>query len=256
VLEQGDYAGEAVLPFTRAGAELIVAYAVELGLTVEERRRGERRLHAISLKDDYLIVEEHDLAIATYELTSTLDRPAEVTVEHTRLAGYELAESRPPDEESAGFARWRVPCPPRSRTELVVTERRLVSRHEHVRSVSGAQLRDYLAGKLLDAATVRALEAILALYRQVDEAQGKLRELDQGREALYKQQRQIQGNLQPLGHEGDEGALRQRYVASLGQIEDKLAELAADEARLREEIARLEDQAAKRLRRAGRQGSQ
>jgi hypothetical protein len=256
VLEEGDYAGEAVLPFTRAGAELIVAYAVELGLTVEERRRGERRLHAISLKDDYLIVEEHDLAIATYELTSTLDRPAEVTVEHTRLAGYELAESRPPDEESAGFARWRVPCPPRSRTELVVTERRLVSRHEHVRSVSGAQLRDYLAGKLLDAATVRALEAILALYRQVDEAQGKLRELDQGREALYKQQRQIQGNLQPLGHEGDEGALRQRYVASLGQIEDKLAELAADEARLREEIARLEDQAAKRLRRAGRQGSQ
>jgi hypothetical protein len=256
VLEQGDYAGEAVLPFTRAGAELIVAYAVELGLTVEERRRGERRLHAVHLKDDYLIVEEHDLAIATYELTSTLDRPAEVTVEHTRLAGFEVAETRAPDEESAGFARWRVPCAPRSRTQLVVTERRLVSRHEHVRSVSGAQLRDYLAGKLLDPATVRALEAILALYRQVDEAQAKLRELDQGREALYKQQRQIQGNLQPLGHEGDEGALRQRYVASLGQIEDQLAELAAAEGRLREEIARLEDQAAKRLRRMGRQGSQ
>jgi hypothetical protein len=255
VLEQGDYAGEAVLPFTRAGAELIVAYAVELGVTVEERRRGERRLHAIRLQDDYAIIEEHDLAITSYELTSALDRPAEVTVEHGRLAGYEVAETRAPDEESAGFARWRVPCAPHSRTQLLVTERRLVSRHEHVRSMSGAQLRDYLAGKLLDPATVRALEGVLALYRQVEEAQQQLRQLEQGRETLYKQQRQIQGNLQPLGHDGDEGALRQRYVAALGQLEDQLAELAAAERRLQEEIARLEDQAAKRLKRLGRQGS-
>ena len=256
VLEQGDYAGEAVLPFTRAGAELIVAYAVELGITVEERRRSERRLHAIHLQEEYAIIEEHDLAITTYEITSALDRPAEVTVEHSRLAGYEVAETRPPDEESAGFARWRVPCAPHSRTQLVVIERRLISRHEQVRSMSGAQLRDYLANKLLDPATVRSLEGILALYRQVGEAEQQLRQLDQSREALYKQQRQIQGNLQPLGREGEEGALRQRYVATLGQIEDQLAAHAASEQRLREEIARLEEQAAKRLKRLARPGSQ
>jgi hypothetical protein len=254
VLENGDYAGEAVISFTRAGSELIVAYAVELGVTVEEQRRGERRLHAIHLRDDYLIFEEHDLAITTYDLSSTLDRPTEVTVEHARLVGYEVAETRAPDEESAGFARWRVACAARSRTSLVVTERRLVSRHEQVRRLNGALLREYLADKLLEPATVRALEAILALYRQVDEAQAQLRQSDQRREAVYKQQSQIQGNLQPLGHEGEEGALRQRYVATLGQLEDQLGQLAADEQRLREEIARLEDQATKRLKRLSRQG--
>jgi hypothetical protein len=254
VLENGDYAGEAVISFTRAGSELIVAYAVELGVTVEEQRRGERRLHAIHLRDDYMIFEEHDLAITTYDLSSTLDRPTEVTVEHARLVGYEVAETRAPDEESAGFARWRVACAARSRTSLVVTERRLVSRHEQVRRLNGALLREYLADKLLEPATVRALETILALYRQVDEAQAQLRQSDQRREAVYKQQSQIQGNLQPLGHEGEEGALRQRYVATLGQLEDQLGQLAADEQRLREEIARLEDQATKRLKRLSRQG--
>ncbi len=252
VLAHGDYAGEAVLPFTRAGGELIVPYAVELGLKVEEQRRGARRLHAISLQGDYALIEEHDLIITSYDLSSTLDQAVEVTVEHARASAYELAETRAPHEESAGFARWRVPCAPQARTTFVVSERRLVSRHEQVRSLSGAQLRDYLADKLLDAATVKALEGILALYRQVDEAQGKLRQTEQEREAIYKQQRQIQGNLQPLGREGDEGALRQRYVATLGQLEDRLAALAAEERATNEQIARLEEQAARRLKRLTR----
>ena len=252
VLAHGDYAGEAVLPFTRAGGELIVPYAVELGIKVEEQRRGARRLHAISLQGDYALIEEHDLIITSYDLSSTLDQAVEVTVEHARASAYELAETRAPHEESAGFARWRVPCAPQARTTFVVSERRLVSRHEQVRSLSGAQLRDYLADKLLDAATVKALEGILALYRQVDEAQGKLRQSEQEREAIYKQQRQIQGNLQPLGREGDEGALRQRYVATLGQLEDRLAALAAEERATNEQIARLEEQAARRLKRLTR----
>ncbi len=252
VLAEGDYAGEAVLPFTRAGAELIVPFAVELGLKVEEERAGRRELVGISFRGDYAIFEEHDLLVTTYHLISGVDRPLEVTVEHGRLAGYDVAEPRAPDEESAGFARWRVPCPPQARVAFAVTERRLVSRSEQVRSLSGAQLKAFLRERLLDQATVKALAAILALYQQADEAQAQIRKLDQEREAVYKQQRQIQGNLQPLGRDGEEGALRQRYVTTLGQLEDRLAALAADEERLRATIAALEEQATKRLKRLGK----
>ena len=45
-----EIAGEAVLPFTRAGGELIVPYAVELGITVSERSRGERKLHGVRIR--------------------------------------------------------------------------------------------------------------------------------------------------------------------------------------------------------------
>lgn len=249
VLTEGDYAGEAVLPFTSAGSELIVPYAVELGIRVVEQRRSERRLHALHVRGDYAVFEEHDYTFTVYSISSSLARAIEVTVEHRRHPGYDLAEPGPPDETTAEFARWRVRCAPHARTEFAVAERRMLSRKELVRSLTGAQLRDYLANKILDAATVRSLEGVLELYRQADEAQGRLRQLDAEREAVYTQQRQIQGNLQPLGREGDEGTLRQRYIASLAQLEDRLAQLAADQATTREQIARIEEQAARRLKR-------
>jgi hypothetical protein len=247
VLDGGDYAGEAVLPFTRAGGELIIPFAIELGLSVEEQRRGQRKLAALRLRDEYLILEEHDLALTSYHLTSGLDRPAEVTVEHSRRAEYDLAGPRDPDEESAGFARWRVACPPQARTVFEVTERRLVSRHEQVRGLDGRRLQTFLRDRLLSAETVKGLEGVLDLYRQADAAQAQIGQVERVREGLYQQQRQIQGNLTPLGREGEEGALRQRYVTTLGQIEDQLAAAAAAETRLRAEIARLEELAVARL---------
>jgi hypothetical protein len=249
VLEGGDYAGEAVLPFTRAGGELIVPFAVELGITVSEQARAERRLRAVHIRDDYAIYEEYDLRFRSYELVSGLDRPAEVMIEQGRLSGYELADTPAPAEESAGFARWRVACPPQSRSSFVVCERRLLRRQEQVRSLSGERLKELLGGGMLDQATARALDGVLRLYRQAAEAQGQLRQVEQEREAIYKQQRQIQGNLQPLGREGDEGVLRQRYVGTLSQLEDGLAALSAREGQLRQAIAELEEQAARRLKR-------
>jgi hypothetical protein len=145
-----------------------------------------------------------------------------------------------------------VLCPAQSRSTFEVRERRLLSRHEQVRNLSGAQLRDFLANKLLDPATLRTLEGILTLYRQVHEAQTGLRSLGEERDAIFRQQTQIQGNLQPLGRDGEEGALRQRYVAALGQLEDRLAAIAAEEQATRQQIERLEDQAARRIRRLHR----
>ena len=249
VLADGDYAGEAVLPFTKTGGELFVPFAIELGLKVEEERSGERRLIGMSFENEFAIFEEHDLALTTYHLISGLDRAVEVMVEHVRLISYEVAAPRAPDEESAGFARWRVACAPQAHTILQITERQLTRRSEQVRNLNGTRLQAFLRDKILDAATVKALESILDFYRQAAQLQLQITILVQEREKIFKQQRQIQGNLQPLAREGEEGALRQRYVTTLGQLEDRLAALEAEEKRLREQIVELEDQATKRLKR-------
>ncbi|MEI6775789.1 MAG: hypothetical protein WCK70_02710 [Chloroflexales bacterium] len=247
VLDAGDYAGEAVLSFTRAGGELIVPYAVELGITVNEQSRSERRLRTVHIRNEFLVYEEYDLRIRSYDLVSGLDRPTDVMIEQPRLAHYELADTRAPDEESAGFARWRVVCPAQARTKFAVTERRLVSRQEQVRGLTGPRLKDLLRGGLLDATVGKVLEEVLDLYRQIEVAQTGLRQIEQEREAIYKQQRQIQGNLQPLGREGDEGTLRKRYVTTLGQLEDSLTQIATREQDLRQTITRLEAQVVDRL---------
>lgn len=247
VLEEGSYAGEAVVPFTHADAEMIVPFAVELGINVEEKHDNERRTAAIAVRNDYLLIHEYDLHHHTYHLTSTLSQPVDVTIEHRCFDGYELTDTPPPVERSASFARWPVACAAGSRTVFLVHERRMVSRHEQVRSLTGKQLQSYLKNKFLDEQTVKALEEVLQLYHQVAETQQQVKLVEREREAIYKQQRQIQGNLGPLGREGDEGQLRARYVTELNRLEDRLKNLESEEQRLQQRIVELERQAQARL---------
>ncbi len=248
VLENGDYAGEAVLPFTRADGELIVPYAVELGITVEEQTNNTRQIAGIHVRGEYLQIQEYVTRHTSYHLTSTLSTAADVVIEHVPAQNYELFDTSDPAERGAAFLRWNVACAPNVRTVFDVRERRLTSRREEVSSLNGARLNAYLRDKFLDKATTRVLEDVLNLYRQIGEQQQQIAKGERDRDAVYKKQRQIQGNLGPLGREGDEGALRARYVAELNTLEDRLKEFATIEQRSQQAITRLEQQIQAQLR--------
>jgi hypothetical protein len=247
IIEDSDYAGEAVVPFTRTGNEVIIPYAVEMGIKVEEKHHRERRTVSISVRDEYLLVQEYDLRHASFHITSTLSKPETVVLEYTLRPGYELTDTMEPEEQSASFVRWSVPCEANTRTVFKVHERTLQSRHERVRSLSGKQLQQYLENKFLDKATVKKLEEVLGFYRQIDELQHHIKQIERGRDTIYKQQKQIQGNLSPLGREGEEGALRKRYVTELNKLEDQLTSLAQKENDHNQKIASLEEQAQQAL---------
>jgi hypothetical protein len=247
VLEEGDYAGEAVLPFTRAGGELIVPYAVELGISVAEEQRPERVISGMGVRDEYLLIQEWDVQRTRYRIHSTLGAPAEVTVEQPIVPNYELFDTPAPAEQAQGMARWPVACAPNAETTFEVQQRAMTSRWEHVRAISQQQLGEFLQHRYLDQATYQALAGVLEVYGQIEAHGRRLAEIERERSAIYRQQQQIQGSLAPLGREGDEGALRQRYVATLGGLEDRLAALGDEEQRLNIEIARLEDEAKRRL---------
>jgi hypothetical protein len=247
VLEDGDSAGEAVLPFTRAGGELIVPYAVELGITVQEEQRAERQIRGIDVRNDYLLVQEWDVRHTVYKIESKLQAPVEVMVEQSLLPGYELTETATPIEQSQGLARWPVACPPGLETTFAVHQRQETSRWERVRGVTLNQLREFLRHRYLDEATHQALAGVLEIYGRIEAHNKRLQEIERERKGIYQQQQQIQGSLGPLGREGEEGALRSRYVATLGGLEDRLAKLAEEEQRLKDEIAQMEAEATQRL---------
>lgn len=240
VLDDGAYAGEAVIPFTSIGSEVIVAYAVELGIRVSEQTHNERHIKGIKLREDYLLIEEYDTQQTIYTLTNTLPKAASVTLEHNCRSGYTVAMPNAPDEQGAEYARWLVPCPADSLTDFTVTEQRLVSRREQICSITGAQAQQYFKQGLFDAATHARVKAILALYHEIETVQQQLKRLDKEREAIFKHQQQIQANLTPLGREGSEGALRERYVSELTQLEDQLAQLSATQKQHEAQIATLE----------------
>ncbi|MBI3374520.1 MAG: hypothetical protein HY017_22570 [Betaproteobacteria bacterium] len=65
VLENGEYVGEAVLPFTAGEAEAVIAYAVELGVHVNEEVKTESRLVSLQLKDRFLLQSVYDVRRTT-----------------------------------------------------------------------------------------------------------------------------------------------------------------------------------------------
>ncbi|MGB9754237.1 hypothetical protein [Roseiflexus castenholzii] len=247
VVEHGDYAGEAVLPFTRAGAEMIIAYAVELGVTISEERNHQRTMAGLSIHKEYAVFEEWDVQQMRYRITSTLPDTVDIVIEQERLAGYDLFDTPTPVEEAHNVARWTVRCPSGVATVFMVNERCKRSRHEEVRKLDMHRLQSFLSDRYLDQATYRALERILSLYEQIAKRRATLQEIAQEQQKILARQQQIQANLGPLGREGSERALRERYVAQLNQLEDRLNDQLAREQETRKAIERLEQEAAQAL---------
>jgi hypothetical protein len=252
VVERGDYAGEAVLPFTRAGAEMIVAYAVELGIRISEEYRTERQMAGLSLHQEYLLFEEWDIRRTLYRVTSSLPDAVDIVIEHDMLPGYDLFDTPSPTEQAHNVARWTVRCPPGVETTFTVSQRHRVSRYEEVRKLSQHQIQQFFEDTYLDKQTFTVLNRLLSLYEQIERHEDALKEIEAERQKIYERQKQTQANLTPLGREGSELELRQRYVTLLNELEDRLNELLAAEKtandairRLRKEIEQTIDDAAK-----------
>ncbi len=247
VIENGEYVGEAILPFTVAGAELNVPYAVELGLRMQESGGSKRELRRVELEGAYLLFEEWDVRWRTYRATNTTGRELQVLVEHPRAEGYELFNTPEPRERIENHDRFALPVPAGELRWITVQERRLLRRKEELRKQSLQELRRYLERGLMEQAVLDRLAKLMMLWDSVAEYERQLEALAEEREKLYQAQRQIQANMGALGQMGKEGALRARYVEQLEGAEEQLKALDRREAELRAEIERVEQEITGRL---------
>jgi chaperonin cofactor prefoldin len=239
VIEGGTYVGEAVLPFTLVGGEMAVPYAVELGAKVREEAGATRNMSTLQIEGAYLRFEEWDIRWREYQIHNSTSRAMTLLVEHPRTAHYELFESMDPKETTDEHLRFEVLVPEHAETQVRIKERRLISRREEVRKQSYQGLRRYLEQGLLDPRVYEKVTELLGLWDRIGELEQQLQEAGQERQAIYKAQQQIQGNMGALSATGKEGALRARYVEELEASEDQLKVLSRQEAEVKSEIERL-----------------
>jgi hypothetical protein len=249
VIERGEYVGEAVLPFTVEGGEVVVPYAVELGAKVRESSGTTREIRALRIKGAYLQVEEWEVNWREYQINNGTGQTIHVLVEHPRTAHYDLVDTSEPKEHTDEHFRFEVEVPSRGETKLRVQERRLVSRREELRRQSYQILQHYLRRGLLDQVAYDHMAELLRLWEKVGDTEKRLAEVDQERQKIYKAQQQIQGNMGALSTTGKEGALRARYVEQLEASENQLKALDRREADLKAEIERLNQEIETKLRR-------
>jgi hypothetical protein len=240
VLEHGGYGGEAIVTFSPPGASFVVPYAVELGVRIAEESQHRTVVQSLRVEDRYLVVTEDIIATTTYRITSSLPNDVVVTIEHPQRLGWSLLDTAAPHEAGAGEARWDVTATRASETSLVITEVQQQSRGENVRGLDGEQLRAFLADRRIDQALHDGLGTIMVLYGRLDDIDRQRSTNADARSELHERQGQARANLGALGTSGDEGSLRQRYVAIISGSEDRLASLQAADDSLAAEFATIE----------------
>ncbi len=237
VLAGDRYLGEAMLPFTVEGGEILLAYAAEQGVRVRSRADSRRELHQVTIQGALVQFEEWDSLHCTYTVENKLEQPQELLLEHRRAVGYELFESPAPTEQKNEWARFLLKLPAQGAVKLKVQERRLRTSTAQIQDQSYANLQEYLKQGLLAPGVYERVAAILAVRDRIAEHKRMLEELARERQAVYATQEQIRKNLAALAATGKEGDMRARYVDDLAASEERLAGLAAREATTQQQIA-------------------
>ncbi len=240
VIERGAYVGEALLPFTVVDSEIVVPYAVELGVKVSEKDGTSRETRGLEIEGAYLQFEEWEIRWREYRVENDTANPLTLLIEHPRLTPYELFDTPAPDEKTGDHLRFEIEVGPRGEQTLAVRQRRLRVRREELRRQSYAGLQRYLRQGLLEQSELDHLARLLQLWETIATHERRLSELQTEREKLYKAQKQIQGNMQALGQAGKEGALRTRYVEQLEATEAQLRAIESQESEARTQIERTQ----------------
>lgn len=235
VLENSEYVGESVLPFTTDGAEAVISYAVELGLHVKEEIKTESQLQSLWLKEGYLLQNFYDIRRTTYRLDNRTAQAKKVLLEHN-LSDYVIFDTPTPAEKTLDTHRYQVDAPASKVTEFMVQERYLRTRREELHNLSYQGLQRYFADKLLDQKAYEGLKALLDAWAEISRLEKAVADQEQQRGKIYKAQEQAQKNMAVLSNAGEEGKLRGRYVKQLTESEEQLAEIERTVARLQAEI--------------------
>ncbi len=228
VLEDGQYRGEAMLPFSKAGAEIVLVYAVELGITVRESVTDSTTTQSISLEGAYLQIAEHFDRRTEYTLTNASPREEAVTLERRKWHGADLADTRAPDESTADHDRWIVTCVANDVTTFAVIERVLTRRQEAVLHEDFRLLAEYLQGRWLDASARRILQNILRLRQEASDAEQRLAELQAERTNLGTRQDRLRKNLSINAANPAEEEIRRRSADEFRRTQDREDEIESE----------------------------
>jgi hypothetical protein len=238
VLEDGEYRGEAIIPFTKDGAEVYVAFAVELGIKAGVTTTFSTETAGVHLLGALLDIKEASITRTEYRLENSTGVAQAVTIEHPIGSEAELVDMPEPEARTLEYYRWTVACPARRVTTFKVVERRYTSRTEFLLKQSYAGLKRYLKEKWLDAEALARIKAVLDEREAMARNEEEIKSLQSERADVYNREEQLRKNMAALGSGGDEGTLRRRTVTKLEQCEERIAAIEARVSALQEENIR------------------
>lgn len=222
LVENSDYKGEAIVPFTKADGTIFLTYAVELGVRVAESSGHEDVHHTLYIKDRFLVEQRYAVEHLTYTVENTTDKPQTVTLEQYINPKHDLYETRDPDVTTLDdHHRWKVDVGAKSSIAFTVKTRNLISHRHKLRDLRFAQVQRWAEKRYLDQEIFEGLSELLRTINFVQETHQRIRDLEQERKTLFDKQENIRANLGALSTSGKEGDLRERVLNQLAESQDR-----------------------------------
>lgn len=240
VYDEGMYVGEAILPFTTEGQEQFIVYAVELGIKVSSEQTSALKFKEAYLSNVYLIKLNYETTTTTYKLTNKTKKSAKVLLEHQKWSGYELIESKKPDEETESYYRWKLEIPAGKTIEFKLAQGRTTSYNEYLQYLSIETLEEYVKQGELKKEVKELAAKVVSRYQKIKELQDEKVSLNEERGRFSQDQERMRKNIGALSQASEEGALRKKYVKQLEEQEDRVQQINKRITEIDGEIHKLE----------------
>lgn len=235
VLDSGSYVGEAMLDTMKPTENRLVGYAVELAVRVLDKVDSHSdRVTRVVIRNGTLRTHYAQVQKTTYTFSSKSEKEQVVYLDHPRDGReWNLFDTAKPHEITENYWRFRFALPANAATKFVVQQAQTLHQNWGLADLTDKQFAAWVSAKYLDGPTERGLRDVLAQRQQLARIENKLSKLNEERGQIHADQQRVRENLGALGDRASEKELRERFVATLGKQEDRLASMLAEEETLR-----------------------
>ena len=227
VLDAGSYVGEAMLDTLKPTEKRLVGYAVELGVRVTDSIGTKKQAVArVKISGGTMWTYFGQESKTKYTFVSKADKEQVLYLDHPRPGtDWDLIEPDTPHEITENFWRFKLPLPPNATTAFTVVIRQPQSQTYGLSDLKDQTLAVWVKQQWIDAKTEKVLRAAFAIREEIAKQDATIQRLDAERAKVDADQKRIRENLAPLGDRASEKELRERYVRTLGQQEDRLEQM-------------------------------
>lgn len=223
VVDGSAYAGDAQIGHVSAGGERLLAYAVDLDVTVTPEVEFDGDVVGVSIVDGVLVRREGREQTETYAIRNAdKSRGRKVIIETAKLAGWDLVSPQEASEETPTSLRFEREVDAGGKADLVIT-RRTTTRQTV--ALINADINDMLAlsrdGKV-SKAVLDAVREAQRIQARVRSAEQRGRELERERNEITAEQTRIRSNMGAIDRTSD---LYRRYLTKLDEQESRLERL-------------------------------
>lgn len=241
LLSGTSFVGDANMPVVSRGDKRMVSYALDSKITIDREQKGSARQGRISISQGVLRSAMTQVNETVYTIKAPEKETRTVVIEHPRMGGYQIVSPDPKEVEVTDtHYRIRVPVKAGETKTLNVV---LEHAGEHTLGIAGFGAQQMLVyandeGRL-DAKTRKVFAQMADIRRSTEETDRKIRDLEQRRNNIFRDQERVRENLRSLTGTSD---VQQRYLKKLNEQEDDISKIDAERDTLAAQRQKLENE--------------